>query len=240
MATKAKATNGNGHAARRLAGVEIPPPAPAKAGKGGDAKAVVIPELKIVRLKIPIRGITPLIVCKFDQKVQMELMAKTEGKAKNKREAKDPEAEWNGARHISADGRWDGVHAGGVRAAIIDAARLVDGLTMTQLKQSIFVRADGYSVEGAPLVRIHGKAVKFSNMCRTTTGVAYPRHRPRYDDWGATLQVEAVGLSPEQVTNLVRIAGFCCGLCEWRPTSPESKTGDSGRFQIVGDDGVGV
>jgi hypothetical protein len=228
MATKAKAAT-NGVGKRRLAGIDIPLPGePAK-------KSVTIPKLQILRTQFVIRGITPLIVCKFDEKVKREMEEKTEGKAKNKKEPKDPEREWNAARHISEAG-WDGIHAGGVRAAIIDAARMVEGLTMTELKQSIFIKADGYSKEGAPLVRIIGKPEKFSNMCRTTTGVAYPRHRPRYSNWSATLSIESVGLSAEEVANLVKIAGFCCGLCEWRPTSPKSKTGDNGRFVIEGDE----
>lgn len=134
---------------------------------------------------------------------------------------------------------WDGIHAGGIRAAIIDAARSVDGLTMTALKQAIFVRADGLSPEGSPLVRLYGPSpVKFSNMCRTTTGVAYPRHRPIYHGWEATLTLEINGhiLSQEAAVNLVSLAGFTCGLGEWRPTSPKSKTGDYGRFEIVNDE----
>lgn len=254
MATK----DGNGKAAavppavkRRMGGVDIPPPADPgeKATRGrGKAKAadapraVVIPRLEVRRFVVPVRGITPLLICKFDQKVQQELMEKTEGKAKNKRAPKDPEAEWNAARHVAVKSRtgkagWDGIHAGGVRAAMIDAARLVDGLTMTELKQMIFVVADGYGSDGAPLVRIDGVGEKHSGMCRTTTGVAYPRHRPIYYEWGATITLDIVGLSEENALNLLSIAGFTCGVGEWRPTAPKSKTGDMGRFAVVASPG---
>ena len=112
---------------------------------------------------------------------------------------------------------------------------------MTALKQAVFVAADGYSEEGVPLVRVHGanpgddiRVACFSNICRTTTGVAYPRHRPKYFPWSAVLRLEVNGhlLSAEAAVNLVSLAGQFCGLGEWRPTSPKSTTGDFGRFEV--------
>ena len=242
MAVKANNPAANGTREITRAGtLEVVPGAKGKAAKGREVSGPIeVPQLQILHMSFPIRGITPLLVCKFDEKVKREMEEKTEGKAKNKKAPKDPEAEWNAARHISTKG-WDGIHAGGIRAAIIDAARSVDGLTMTELKQAVFVKADGYSKEGAPLVRIYGEPRKFSNMCRTTTGVAYPRHRPIYENWSAVLTIDANGaiLSREALANLVSLAGFTCGLAEWRPTSPKSKTGDYGRFEIVDRSEVG-
>lgn len=236
MATKNKL-----HLNGRLNGVTLPEPDPvaqAPAPVSTKSKSITIPKLLIHTLKIPVVGITPLLMCKFDEKVKRQMEEKTEGKAKNAKQPKDPEAEWNAARHISADG-WDGIHAGGIRAAIIDAARSVDGLTMTELKQAIFIKADGWSKDGTPLVRIIGAPEKHSGMCRTTTGVAYPRHRPIYREWSAviTLTINGHILNEEQAVNLVSIAGFTCGVGEWRPTSPKSKTGDCGRFMIQSETG---
>jgi len=224
MAVKSKATNGR-HTGNGTSGSE------------NDPEAVVIPRLKILRLRLVVRGITPLVICRWDDKVKADMEAKTEGKAANKKAPKDPEAEWNAARHLSTEG-WDGVHAGGIRAAIIDAARSVEGLTMTALKQAIFIRADGMCPKGTPLVRIDGKPEKFTTMCRTTTGVAYPRHRPIYKKWSLTLNLEVNEhlVSRDAAVNLISLAGFTCGLGEWRPTSPKSRTGDMGRFEIATDD----
>jgi hypothetical protein len=242
MAVTAKQSETNGRHA--LNGGDGPTEARRGRGRAGAAPAapaqLVIPKLQVVTLRFEVRGITPLLICKFDEKVKGEISEKMEGKAKNKKEAKDPEKEWNAARHIAVRSMiggkpgWDGVHAGGIRAAIIDAGRMVDGLTMTELKQKVFVIADGYSKEGAPLVKIDGIGRMHQAMCRTTTGVAYPRYRPMYDEWGATIRLNVVGLSPENAANLLSIAGFTCGVGEWRPTSPKSKTGDCGRFEIVG------
>jgi hypothetical protein len=222
-----------------------------KPGMNGNGKAssvshgeepqatISIPKLHVHQLKIKIVGITPLVMCKFDEKVRHELEAKTEGRAANRKAPKDPEREWNAARWISTEG-WDGIHAGGIRGAIIDAARSVEGLTMTALKQAVFVVADGRSEDGAPLIRIYGEPVKFSAMCRTTTGVAYPRHRPMYNPWSAVVRLEINShlLSVEAAVNLISLAGWSCGLGEWRPTSPKSKTGDQGRFKVEGVEGT--
>lgn len=230
MATrKATKTETNGHAGNRIAGHLPAPAVPGDAAPLG----VMIPEPKVLHLVLPIRGITPLIVCRMDQKTQNELRAATEGGARNKKEAKDPEKEWNSARWVSTEG-WDGVHAAGIRAAIISAARSVDGVTMAALKQGVFVKADGQSAEGVPLVRITGEPKCFSNICRTTTGVAYPRHRPKYDEWSMVLNLTINGhiLSYAAAANLVALAGAFSGLGEWRPTAPKSMTGDFGRFEI--------
>lgn len=209
-----------------------------------ERQGVSIPAPLIYRLQLPIRGISPLLMCRFDEKVKEEMEAKGSGKARNKKVLqKDPEAEFNAARWISTEG-WDGIHAGGFRAALISAARSVDGLTMTALKQAIFIIANGYAADGTPLVRINKPAGITSpwpqldtRMCRTTTGVPYPRHRPLYWPWGALLTLEVSGaiLTESSAANLVAIAGRFCGVGEWRPTSKQSFTGDFGRWEIATD-----
>lgn len=210
-------------------------------GEGGKAAPVAvgnmaftIPKPVIHNLRFRIRGLSPLLVCAFNKKVAQEISNKMEGKAKNKKAPKDPDAEWQEGKHISEEG-WEGIHCGSFRGAIIDAARSVDGITMTALKQAVFVVAEGRSVDGAPLIRIHGKSEKHFAMCRTQTGVAYPRYRPIYKEWECDLIVRANGhiLTPEAAANLVALAGATCGVGEWRPTSPKSKTGEFGLFEII-------
>lgn len=228
-ATNGHATRLNGHA--NGAAVPLVEDAPAPT-------LIVIPKPHVINLRFRIRGITPLVMCRFDQKVRNEMEAKTEGRARLKKQPKNPEEEFNAARWLSTDG-WDGIHAAGIRAAVISAARSVEGLTMTSLKQGVFIRADGYSDDHTPLVKIIGKPKKYSAMCRTTTGVAYPRHRPMYQPWEAVVNMQVNGhlLSAEAAANLLSLAGQFCGLGEWRPTAPKSMTGDFGRFEIVEDIG---
>lgn len=89
MATKNPARNGHMNRVADAGIGEQRPPA---------ASTIEIPRAHIIRLQLRIRGITPLVMCKFDEKVKRELEEKTEGKAKNKKAPKDPEAEWNAAR----------------------------------------------------------------------------------------------------------------------------------------------
>ena len=69
------------------------------------------------------------------------------------------------------------------------------------------------------------------------TGVADLRYRAQYWPWSAVLKVQVVSgqFDESSILALVDAAGIG-GVGEWRPTSPKSRTGDYGRFQII--DGV--
>lgn len=203
---------------------------------GEDAgQAIVIPKPKIITLSVRIRGTAPLMICRMDEKTQDAIGSKMEGKAQNKKESKNFDAEYKAARYVSTEG-WDGVNAVSFRAAMISAARNVEGLTMTALKQAVFVEADGYCPTGTPLIRIlKAKAEKHTGPCRTTTGVTYLRARPLYRDWECVLRLRLNGslLSAEAALNLLSHAGAWCGVGEWRPTANKSMTGQFGTWEIV-------
>lgn len=201
-------------------------------------QTVVISKPIVHRFQVELIGITPLLMCRMSEKVGKAIRnsgKERQGKAKKKEERDPPEVQMNDARHISVEG-WDGIHCGSFRGAMIDAARSVEEITMVELKQAIFVKADGFGAEtGEPLVRIDGDGPKiYSNICRNSAGTALPRHRPIYMEWGAILNLEINGaiLSVESAMNLLAIAGQFCGIGEWRPSAPKSKTGDFGRFVI--------
>jgi hypothetical protein len=206
-------------------------------------KILVVPKPVIYRLKFRIRGITPLVICRFDEKAKQQIAESgTAGADNNKKKSKspkDPMKEFNAGRHVSREG-WDGFHAGGLRAAMIGAARMTK-LTMVTMKMGIFVVADGFDSNRIPLVRIDGKAEPFTAMCRTSTGQPYPRTRPLYEPWEATVHLTINGLllNPDQAANLLQLAGLWGGIGEHRPTAPESLTGDNGRFEIPGLEGGG-
>ena len=76
------------------------------------------PDMRTISLNII--GDAPLVINKFSAKAQATMQATQEAgstsKSKKTREAKDFEALFNGARHVSADG-WDGIHAAAFRRA---------------------------------------------------------------------------------------------------------------------------
>ena len=76
------------------------------------------PNFKSVKLRMV--GLSPLMLHKFSEKArkQMEETQQAENKTRKKREPKDYEAEYEGAKYISTDG-WEGVPALSIRAAMI-------------------------------------------------------------------------------------------------------------------------
>ena len=112
---------------------------------------------KMAILHLVIEGRSPLMVCRFSQKAMNAMREKHEAgsvaKSKKVREARDFDADFEAARHLSRDG-WDGVNASAFRNAIIDVCRVAN-FKMTHAKLAAFVEADGFDVvDGIPLVRI--------------------------------------------------------------------------------------
>lgn len=195
------------------------------------------PDLPTVTLDI--RGTSPLVINKFSAKAQEAMMATqmagSTSKARKQREAKDFEALYNGARHISSEG-WDGIHTAAFRNAAISACRAA-GFVMTRAKLAIFVEQDGFDRDDlTPLVRItKGDPQMVVSPCRNETGVIDLRPRPTYFPWEATLRIkyDAGLLTATDVANLMLRAGCQVGIGEGRPDSRKSAGLGNGLFEII-------
>jgi hypothetical protein len=196
---------------------------------------ITIERIRPKILEVTIVGVTALVVHAWSQKAKMEMLDKQTGKASKAKAARNPDQEYKDALYVSEDG-WTGLPAGGVKGCLVNACRAVGkDLPMTKAKRFIFVEADGVSKNGGkPLVRIWGEHVRHDEECRLPNGNATPRFRPRYDNWELRLKIHFLEnlISKESLCNLLEVAGFCEGLCEHRPGSPKSTTGDRGRFCI--------
>ena len=69
--------------------------------------------------------------------------------------------------------------------------------------------------------------VVLSGMSRTSS-IAY---RPMYEDWGmdVPIWINAGFVSPDQIVNLLNIAGFGVGIGDWRV----EKKGTFGQFEVA-------
>lgn len=190
--------------------------------------AVEVLDFQIRQVTIPIIGISPLICHKFSEKAQRMIQEKQAGKAKNKKhDIRVPEDDFNGARHISPKG-WDGFPAAGFKAAMIRGAKMI-GMVMKDTQTSFFINAD---CEETQLVRIHAEPRLRTDMVRIGMGSADVRYRPEYVDWYAELNIEFNQgvLSLDQIYQLVKAAGYGCGIGEMRPE--KTKYG-YGRFKLA-------
>jgi hypothetical protein len=119
--------------------------------------------------RIRVEGTAPLIVNRFSEKQKLQLLGTQQGRAAT-REPKNPEQNFDAARY-RIDGDTDGVPATAFKGSIVDAARYFKGnknLTMTGLKQMIFVKGKGSEI----LVPIVGVDKKHEDPVRNANGNA--------------------------------------------------------------------
>lgn len=203
---------------------------------------LVVPQVTLSVIAVQIQGISPLIIRAWDQKTAQQLADKAMGKKSAKgREAVKPDEVFKGARYISKEG-WDGIPVGAFKAALVDAVSCLDlpraDFNMTLAKKTFFIAADGICrVSGRDLVRIHGKAERFDLMQPTSGGGPYMSYRPIYREWSCKLRIQfnPAKIDAQGVLNLLAAAGYFCGVGEHRPSAKESRTGVSGRFEVVAD-----
>lgn len=188
---------------------------------------VHVGEFSITTMKIPIVGISPLVVHAWSEKSKKMISDKQAGIAKTKKhDTRDPEEECEQAKHLSASG-WEGFPAAGFKAAMIRGAKAI-GLVMKDTQTAFFIKAD---CEQTQLIRILGKSEMRTDMVRVGMGSSDIRYRPEYKNWKAELNIEfnAGVLSASQIAQLVSAAGYGCGIGEMRP---EKGKFNYGRFVL--------
>lgn len=199
-------------------------------------QAITIKAPNIQTIAIRITGKAPYMQHRFSKKAQiMETqMAGSTARGKKARQARDFEADFREAQHVSADG-WRGIPAPAFRAALISACRLV-GFQMTKAKLSVFIESDGNCAkDGTPLVRLIAGEPENSIMhARNDNGSVDLRARPLWREWAADLRIsfDADQFTATDVVNLLMRAGLQCGIGEGRPDSKASAGMGYGLFTV--------
>ncbi len=193
------------------------------------------PNFKYILLTL--RGTAPYVQARFSEKALLEMAAGMEAgsttKKGKKREARDFEADYHAAMHLTPDGK-HGIPAAAFRKAAIDACRTT-GFAMTRAKMSVFIIADGFDViDGTPLVFIEGTPERLTLAVRNATGVPDIRMRPMWRDWTVRLHVQfdADQFTTSDAVNLFLRAGVQVGVGEGRPYSRMSCGLGYGTFHV--------
>jgi len=184
--------------------------------------------VKFEVVSVPIVGTAPLVVHHFGAKAQQIVEDGMTGVPRPKKQPKDPAAEYEAAFYRLPDGS-PGMPATAFKSATVQGGRFFEGVTMTLLKQCIFVYGEGPD----QLVPIIGEPEMWRSPVRVGMGVVDLRYRPRFFPWEAVLRVKfnALVLSQESVANLIE-AGGMGGVGEWRPSAPKSYTGTYGTYEV--------
>lgn len=188
------------------------------AKKTNDIIQLQRPDLRIIA--IPITGTAGLIMHKWSEKAKKEMLDKQMKKAKQGRDAKDPQKDYEDSIYYTADGKF-GFPAIGFKAAIVRAGTY-SGMPMTFLRGALHINGEFVEIHGLPTMR--------EDMVRVGMGTADIRYRAEFKQWSAVLHIRynAGVISEEQIANLVLTAGFSVGVGEWRP----EKDGQFGTWDI--------
>jgi hypothetical protein len=205
--------------------------AKAKVEKKKDQDALTIPPVPKKKAQITIEGDTALMVQRYGEKARRMIEDKQQKKAKQARQARDPQAEFEAALYLlpsKGNKKVYGIPAAGLKNCAVSACRYVEGFTMTIAKGAFHVlgEANGLVPLKCDEPEMDIQNVNIGGMKK----ISDIRYRPRFDKWECTFTViyNANVISPEQLLNLYENAGFSVGLCEYRP----EKSGSYGMFSV--------
>lgn len=180
----------------------------AKAEKANTA--IVMPRMDVKRMTIRLIGDAPLICHAWSEKAKKEMLDKQMKRAKQAKDAKNPEQDYEESLYHLPDGGY-GFPAVAFKAAAVDACSHVDGITKVEARGAFHINGDLLKIDGEPSPR--------EDMVRVGMGTADIRYRGQFTDWTVDIPIRynASVLSDEQIVHLFNIAGFGIGVGEWRP-----------------------
>ena len=188
---------------------------------------VKVRPIRKIRVRLQIKGTSPLIQHQWSQKAKEMIRSKQAGKKTKDREVRDPQREGEEAAYRTADGKY-GIPVAALKAAIVEAAHKDIGFEKTLVKKAVFILCED---PNAILEMECEQPTVKEDAVRVGGGSADLRYRPYFSPgWTveATFEIDAELLTTSDLVALLDRAGFGVGLCEMRP----EKGGDKGRFQV--------
>ena len=191
--------------------------------------SIFITKPEVRTMSLAIEGEGGLICHNFSEKSRRQIAEKQAMGVKAPKDKRNPDAEYQAAFYHLVGGGY-GFPCSGFKQSAIRAAKLLDGITMTDARQMFFIEADERDTTGVDCVRIEGTPEMRTDVVRLPGRVADLRYRPEIRDWSCVLRIsyDEQMISDEQIVNLFWRAGYQVGIGDWRP----EKNGDFGRFTV--------
>lgn len=193
-------------------------------------QTIELKEIKIKNIKIKIKGTSPLIMHRWDEKAKQEMLDKQMKKTVTKT-AKNPEEQFLSSIYfLDKKKKTVGFPCDAFKQAMIRGAKQL-GLVMTDQRTSFFINGEYSKDSSRDLVPIKGTLEMREDMVRIGNGVADIRFRGQVVDWSAELNItyNDSATSIDHIINMIQAAGYGVGVGEWRP----ERNGTFGRFEVV-------
>lgn len=216
----------NGHSAT----IEVEP--------GADIRSLEIPRPAIRQATVHVQGLSSLIQHRWSEKALGMLEGSQTGRAKAQKTARNPEKEALAAAYV-VSGRedWEKGKVGKYchPAPAFKHAFLYGVSQLDDTKKFPKTKATGWVfVDGDPVLEFETMVLR-TDTGRIGQGQTTMVYRPEFFNWSADLEISynANAITVEQIVSLFELGGTG-GVGEWRPTSPKNKSGDHGRFRVMG------
>lgn len=148
-----------------------------KATQNADVLAMNIRKGQIILV-----GDAPLIVHAWSAKAKQEILDKQMKKAKQAKEAKDPDQLFQDALYHLPDGKGYGFPAVGFKAAAVDACSHVSDMTKVEARGAFHIQGEMVPLE-------YEELRQRQDMVRIGMGTADIRIRPEFTAWRVTFEV---------------------------------------------------
>ncbi len=187
-----------------------------------------IQKMDVRQVVVELKGLTPIILHRWSEKAKKDMLDK-QMKKTPKKEAKNPEEQFEAAKYLLDDGR-TGFPADGFKKSMVRGAKQL-GLVMTDMRTGFFVHGEYCTREDRELVEIVGECDMREDTVRIGKGISDIRYRPQVKAWKANLHISynANITTLDHIVNMLNAAGYGVGVGDWRP----EKDGIFGRFEVV-------
>lgn len=191
-----------------------------------EEKEIKLEPLVISTIKIKIIGLTPYLSNKLSDKTKNDMLDKQTGKGVEKNKIRDIKKEVEEKIHKLSGDRV-GIPAFAIKKALIESAPALE-MYKKDVRGNIFVIPEENN-----LVPITYKKMVINEAITKDSGISKaPRStfRPEFRDWTCEFVVRynSKVITPEQIFNLIKVAGFSNGVGSWTPF----REGTYGTFTI--------
>lgn len=198
-----------------------------KLEKSEKDKEVVMQPLLIATMRAKIIGITPYLSNKMSDKDKQSMLDKQMGKGTEKNKIRNPKEEVENKIHRLDNGDV-GIPIVAIKKAMVESAPYLE-MEKKLVRGGLFIVAD----EGN-LVPLKYKKMVVNEAITRDSGISRtPRttFRPEFREWSTefTIKYNAKQVTPDQILNLLKVAGFHIGLGSWRPLTD----GNFGTFTVA-------
>jgi len=188
---------------------------------------VLLQPIVVNTLTVKIKGVTPLLMDRFTEETQNQILAKQTGISKsNKKQVRDTKQEVKDAIHITTSGQV-GYPAHGFKAGMMECTSFVGDKMFSKKLVSGAVKIVNVE-DGLIPIKYKKQTVLKHNIAHNI------KFSPQFHDWSCELKIQYDGnnISAQDIITLLNYAGFYIGIGAWRPKCSKGGSGEYGMFEV--------